>query len=51
MALKVKLLGIEALPKNSYQKAGSKEKEEYDGVWPIDDPAPVEGIARQRASL
>ena len=40
---KVKVLGLLALPKNSYQNAGSKENEAYDGVWPIDAPDVEEG--------
>ena len=39
------LLGVLALPKNSTQKAGSKEKEAYDIECSIEAPSAEDGIS------
>lgn len=41
---KVSGFGELALPKNSTQKAGSKENDAKDGEWGIEDPAAVDGM-------
>lgn len=51
MAPKVKLLGLLLFPKNSTQKAGSKEKDVYDGACSIDAPAGDFGMSRQTGEL
>jgi hypothetical protein len=42
--LNVNSFGALAFPKNSTQKAGSKEKEENDGVCSIEAPTAADGM-------